>query len=128
MKRADIPECYLKLYINIYRMTKWDYIKTFKQERVTFREIVEYNLQSFKMQLNDMRTMYNIKHKLADIIHCFYPYEPINEIFEKVGVYFSEYVNTVQIALSIYQKYMNDVWFRDKLVAESRIKKLKRLV
>ena len=108
-------------------MTKWNYIKVFDEESVSFSDVLDYHITSmFAGRFISQTELLNIKHQISHMIHTFYPFEPVCDVLNGIDVYENE--GQVKIDMNSYSKYMLDKWSKEKMILESRRKKLKRLV
>lgn len=108
-------------------MTKWDYIKPFDEELVSFGDILHYHCSmSFGLKFISQTELLNIKVHISHMVHTFYPFEPVYDVMNDIDVYEND--GKVKIDMNSYSKYLSNEWSKEKLVLESRRKKLKRLV
>lgn len=108
-------------------MTKWEYIKSIDGETVEFSEIFKYHLnKKFTRTLIDSVTINEIKYYISEIIHCFYPFEPVRDIINSIDVDVDN--GKLNIELYTYNKYMySNEWNKEKLLKEMRRRKLERI-
>jgi len=115
-------------------MTKYDYIKNLADKdelnvrKIIVNEIEEHIicLNTYELERNKGKYEYEIKLIAANVLHCFYPFIPIQDVLYETSVNIE--ISGYTMEFGSYQKYLTQTIDKKKLLNESRTKKLLRII
>jgi hypothetical protein len=109
-------------------MNKYEYIKDIHGEVISFETIISKCLEKHYQKLMSRNLEPEIKMDLSLLFHTFYPFIPINDVYNLIDVNINLDIQKININLNDYSKYSNDMWSKTTLKKELRTKKLTRIL